>query len=59
MGEVAKTSWEGLSFDFDTTCMGLVWNEMKTTKQMDMNFHCERSVPEMDIFLNFAAFLMI
>jgi hypothetical protein len=26
---------------------------------MDMNFHCERSVPEMDIFLNFAAFLMI
>jgi hypothetical protein len=58
-GEAAKSSWKGLSYDFDSTALGLVWNELKTSKQVDMTFHCDKDCPEMDIFLNLAAYLLV
>ncbi len=38
--------------------MGLVWSELKTVKQCDMIFHCDKDTLELDIFLCFAAHLL-
>ena len=58
-GELAKSNWEGVSYNVDQGCLGLVWNEIKTVSQNDMVFYCDKDCPEADIFFVLACHLLV
>ena len=58
-GEAAGSTWANLTWDYEFECMCLLWTEMKTGTQTELPFVCDASTPEMDVFLNMSAFLIV
>ena len=56
-GEVAVTSYDFCQWDYDEECLTTMWADIKTNRQMSMNFFCDWQHPELDIFFSLGCFL--